>query len=50
MLNKQRKRFKGFLVLLLKGFAMFIFITIMYKGLNISIKLKLELIIKEGLV
>jgi hypothetical protein len=50
MLNKQRKRFKGFLVLLFKGFIMFIFITVIYKGFSINVKFKLKLITKKILI
>jgi hypothetical protein len=49
-LNKQRKRFKGSLVLLLKGFITFIFIIVTYKGFSINAKFKLELVIKEALI
>jgi hypothetical protein len=50
VLNKQKKRFKGFLVLLFKGLVAFIFIIVMYKGSNISITLRPELVIKKGLI
>jgi hypothetical protein len=50
MLNKQRKRFKGSLVLLFKGFVMFVFIIVMYKGFSINIKRRPELVIKETLI
>jgi hypothetical protein len=50
MLNKQRKRFKGSLVLLFKGFVMFIFIIVMYKGFSINIKLRPELIAEKTLI
>jgi hypothetical protein len=50
VLNKQKKRFKGFLVLLFKGLVMFIFIIVIYKGFNISTKLKPELIVKKTLI
>jgi hypothetical protein len=49
-LNKQKKRFKGFLVLLFKGLVMLIFITVIYKGFSISIKLRLKPVIKEALI
>jgi hypothetical protein len=50
VLNKQRKKFKGFLILLLKGLIMFIFIIIIYKGFSINIKLRPEPVIKKGLI
>jgi hypothetical protein len=50
VLNKQKKRFKGSLVLLLKGLVAFIFITVIYKGFNISIKLKLKSVAKKILI
>jgi hypothetical protein len=49
-LNKQRKRFKSSLVLLFKGFVMFVFIIVIYKGFNISIKLRPKLITKKTLI
>jgi hypothetical protein len=49
-LNKQRKRFKGFLVPLFKGLVTFVSVTVIYKGFSICIKLKPELVIKETLV
>jgi hypothetical protein len=39
-LNRQRKRFKGSLVLLLKGFVTFVFIIVIYKGFSISTKFR----------
>jgi hypothetical protein len=50
VLNKQRKRFKSFLVLLLKGLIMFTFITVIYKGFSISAKFKSEPVIREALI
>jgi hypothetical protein len=50
MLNKQRKKFKSFLVLLFKSFIMFISIIITYKGFSINAKFKLELVVKEALI
>jgi hypothetical protein len=50
VLNKQRKRFKGSLVLLFKGFITFIFITVMYKGFSISVKFRLKPVIKKTLI
>jgi hypothetical protein len=50
VLNKQKKRFKGFLILLFKGFIVFIFIIIIYKGFSINTKLKPELVIKKALI
>jgi hypothetical protein len=50
VLNKQKKRFKGFLILLFKGFVAFISVTIVYKGFSINIKLKLKLVTKEILI
>jgi hypothetical protein len=50
VLNKQEKRFKGSLVLLLKGLVMFVFITVTYKGFSISSKLRLKPVIKETLI
>jgi hypothetical protein len=50
VLNKQKKRFKGFLILLFKGFIMFVFIIVMYKGFSINTKLRLKLVIKETLI
>jgi hypothetical protein len=50
VLNKQRKRFKGSLVLLLKSLITFVFITVIYKGFSISIKFKLELVAEETLI
>jgi hypothetical protein len=49
-LNKQRKRFKGFLILLFKGLVTFVSVTVTYKGFSISIKLKLELVTKKTLI
>jgi hypothetical protein len=50
MLNKQRKRFKGSLVLLFKGLIMFVFIIVTYKGFSINAKFRLELVIREALI
>jgi hypothetical protein len=50
MLNRQRKRFKGFLVLLFKGLVMFTFVTVAYKGFSINTKLKPKLVTKEILI
>jgi hypothetical protein len=50
VLNKQRKRFKGSLVPLLKGLITFVFITVLYKGFSISVKFEPELVIEEALV
>jgi hypothetical protein len=50
MLNKQRKRFKGFLVLLFKGLVTFVSVTVTYKGFSISTKLRPELVIRETLI
>jgi hypothetical protein len=49
-LNKQRKRFKGSLILLFKGFITFIFITVTYKSFNISVKFRLKLVTEEALI
>jgi hypothetical protein len=46
-LNKQRKRFKGFLILLFKGLVAFVFVTVAYKGFSISIKLRPESVARE---
>jgi hypothetical protein len=50
VLNKQRKRFKGFLILLFKGLVAFVFVIVMYKGFSISTKLRPELVIRKTLV
>jgi hypothetical protein len=50
VLNKQRKKFKGFLVLLFKGLVTFISVTVVYKGFSINTKLKLKLVAKERLI
>jgi hypothetical protein len=50
VLNKQRKRFKSFLVLLFKGFVTFVFVIVIYKGFSISIKLRLKLVTKKTLI
>jgi hypothetical protein len=50
VLNKQRKRFEGFLVLLFEGLIMFVSITVIYKGFSISAKFRPELVIREALV
>jgi hypothetical protein len=50
MLNKQRKRFKGFLILLFKGFVVFASVTVVYKGFSINIKLRLKPVARETLV
>jgi hypothetical protein len=50
VLNKQRKRFKGFLILLLKGFITFVFITVVYKGSSVSTKFKPEPVAGKALV
>jgi hypothetical protein len=50
VLNKQRKRFKGSLVLLLKGFITFVFITVTYKGFSINVKFRPELVIKKAFI
>jgi hypothetical protein len=50
MLNKQRKRFKGFLVLLFKGLVAFVFVTVAYKSFSINTKLRPELVIRETLI
>jgi hypothetical protein len=49
-LNKQRKRFKGSLVLLFKGFVVFAFVTVIYKGFSISTKLRLEPVARKTLI
>jgi hypothetical protein len=49
-LNKQRKRFKGSLIPLFKGLVMSAFVTVAYKGFNISTKLRLELVTRETLI
>jgi hypothetical protein len=49
-LNKQRKRIKGFLVLLFKGLVVFIFIMVVYKGFSINNKLRPELVTKKALI
>jgi hypothetical protein len=49
-LNKQRKRFKGSLVLLFKGFITFVFITVMYKGFSINAKFRSKPVIREALI
>jgi hypothetical protein len=43
------KRFKSTLVLLLKSLVTFVFITVIYKGFNISTKLRPKLVIKKDL-
>jgi hypothetical protein len=50
MLNKQKKRFKSSLILLFKGFVVFIFVIVIYKGFSINIKLRSELVTKETLI
>jgi hypothetical protein len=50
MLNKQRKKFKDFLVLLLKGFIMFTSIIIVYKGFSINTKFRLKPVAKKTLI
>jgi hypothetical protein len=50
VLNKQRKRFKSSLVLLLKGFITFVSITVTYKGFNINAKFRPESVIKKALI
>jgi hypothetical protein len=50
MLNKQRKRFKDFLVLLFKGLITFISVIVIYKGFSISIKLRPELVANKTLI
>jgi hypothetical protein len=50
VLNKQRKRFKGSLVLLVKGFVVFVSVTVMYKGFSINTKLRSELVIRKTLI
>jgi hypothetical protein len=49
-LNKQRKRFKGFLVLLFKGFITFVFIIVIYKGFSINAKFRLESVAGKALI
>jgi hypothetical protein len=39
-----------FIIVIYKGFVMFIFIIVIYKGFSINIKLKPELVTKEGLI
>jgi hypothetical protein len=50
VLNKQRKRFKGSLVPLLKGLITFVSITVIYKGFSISAKFRPEPVVKEALI
>jgi hypothetical protein len=50
VLNKQRKRFKGSLILLFKGFVTFVFIIIIYKGFSINTKLRPEPVVKKTLI
>jgi hypothetical protein len=50
VLNKQRKRFKGSLVLLFKGLITFVFIIVIYKGFSINAKFRPEPVIREALV
>jgi hypothetical protein len=49
-LNKQRKRFKGSLVPLLKGLITFVSIIVVYKGFSISAKFRPELVIRKVLI
>jgi hypothetical protein len=49
-LNKQRKRFKSSLVLLLKGLIMFVFITVIYKSFSINAKFRPKPVVGEALV
>jgi hypothetical protein len=50
VLNKQRKRFKGFLILLLKSLITFVFITVIYKGFSINVKFRPESVTKKALI
>jgi hypothetical protein len=50
VLNRQRKRFKGSLVLLFKGFVAFVFITVMYKGFSVNTKFKPESVAGKALI
>jgi hypothetical protein len=50
VLNKQRKRFKGFLILLLKGLITFVSIIVTYKGFSINAKFRPEPVVKEALI
>jgi hypothetical protein len=49
-LNKQRKRFKGSLVLLFKGLVTFVSVTVTYKGFSINTKLRPEPVARKTLV
>jgi hypothetical protein len=50
VLNKQRKRFKGSLILLFKGFITFVFIIVVYKGFSINAKFRPEPVAEKVLI
>jgi hypothetical protein len=50
VLNKQRKRFKGSLVLLFEGLVAFVFVIVAYKGFSISTKLRSKSVVRKTLI